>query len=423
MWPRLRLDIDGSDLCAAAWACAAARERRAVARRIEERWSERGDALACLSVRSALDLFLAAAELPARSEVLVSALTIPDMARVLAAHGLVSVPVDLELASLAPRPEALEAARTPRTRAVLVAHLFGSRTDLGPVLDFAARHGLLVLEDCAQAYAGDGWRGHERSDVSFFSFGMIKTATALGGGIARVRDVRLLQRMRELEAIRPVAGRGWFARRVLKAALLHALSGPRTFAAFAWLCRARGREIDDVLHAWTRGFPGPDFLERIRRQPNAALLHLLERRLASYPARRVERRSALGEELARALPAELSAPGRAAPLRTHWVFPVQARDPARLVARLRSAGFDATRRSSLVAIAPPVQTAIRAPEACARLLREVVYVPLVPGLDPDARRRLMGALGREEESALARDSDAGVERGRGSRVGLGAERH
>lgn len=60
----------------------------------------------------------------------------------------------------------------------------------------AARHGLLLWEDCAQVFTGlGGYLGYRDSDATFFSFGVIKRATALGGGVARVRDASVLSGM------------------------------------------------------------------------------------------------------------------------------------------------------------------------------------------------------------------------------------
>ena len=74
------------------------------------------------------------------------------MVRIIRGHGLRAVPVDIDPETLAPRPWMLEVALTPRTRVVLVAHLFGGRMDLGPVARFARERGLLLVEDCAQAF-------------------------------------------------------------------------------------------------------------------------------------------------------------------------------------------------------------------------------------------------------------------------------
>lgn len=62
-----------------------------------------------------------------------------------------------------------------------------------PVAGVASRHGLLLWEDCAQVFTGlAGYLGHPESDAAFFSFGVIKRATALGGGVARIRDATVM---------------------------------------------------------------------------------------------------------------------------------------------------------------------------------------------------------------------------------------
>ena len=116
-------------------------------------------ALACLSVRSGLDLLLAALELPAGAEVLYSAITIPDMAQVSREHGLVPVPVDLVGSDLRVDVDSLRRAISPRSRVLVVAHLFGARPDLTEVLAVARDADLFVVEDCAQAWCGPAYRG------------------------------------------------------------------------------------------------------------------------------------------------------------------------------------------------------------------------------------------------------------------------
>src|ERR1700694_1744980 len=136
---RHRLDIRlkhfGYALLASAWA----RDADRLSSRLETSWSPAGQGLACRSVRSGFHLMLEALALPAGGEVLVSAVTHPDMIRILEAHGLVAVPVDLDTATLAPRLEPAEQLVTPRTKAVLVAHLFGGRLDMAPVAGFVTR--------------------------------------------------------------------------------------------------------------------------------------------------------------------------------------------------------------------------------------------------------------------------------------------
>ena len=188
---RKKLDIGWTDIAFGLGACLLPGDAQAAQKRLEAAWSPAGDAIACLSVRTGFDLLLAALALPAGSEILVSAITIGDMVRIIERHGLVAVPIDLDMASLSIRAELISEHVTARTKAIVVAHLFGSRMAMEPISAAARRHGLLVIEDCAQAFAADGYRGSAQSNVSLFSFGPIKTATALGGALLRVSDAGL----------------------------------------------------------------------------------------------------------------------------------------------------------------------------------------------------------------------------------------
>src|SRR6185369_9747418 len=204
MWLRKRLDIRWSDFGGALRDCVTSGDRTRLAADLQNFWSPQGDALACLSVRSGFDLWLASLGLPPGSEVLVSAITIRDMVRIIETHGLVPVPVDIDPDTLAIDLDSLQQAISPRSRVILVAHLFGTRQPLADVLEIARQHHLLVAEDCAQAFAGRHYTGDPRSDVTMFSFGPIKTATALGGALLCVRDRGVLARMRKLQAGYPI---------------------------------------------------------------------------------------------------------------------------------------------------------------------------------------------------------------------------
>src|SRR5262245_30591893 len=169
MWLRKRLDIRWSDFGGALRDCVTCGDRNGLTEDLEHLWSPRRDALACLSVRSGFDLWLSALALPPGSEVLVSAITIRDMVRIVEAHGLVPWPFDTDPEPLSIYPDSLRQAITPRSRVILVAHLFGTRQPLDEVFEIAHQHHLLVAEDCAQAFAGRQYTGDRRSDVTMFS--------------------------------------------------------------------------------------------------------------------------------------------------------------------------------------------------------------------------------------------------------------
>ncbi len=400
MIPRGRLDIGWLDLAYGAAACALPSSRETLERQVEASWSPEGDALVCLSVRSGLDLLLTALDYPKGTEVLVSAVTIRDMVRIVEHHGLVPVPVDLDMDTLALSPEGLRRATSPRTKAILAAHLFGSRMPLDDASAFAAERGLLLVEDVAQSFTGLDYRGHAASDVSLFSFGPIKTCTALGGATLRVKDPALRARMKGLQALYPVQGRWPFLKRVLRFLGVRTAMTRGAFTALCAACRLLGRSHDEVISHSVRGFSGPDFFSSIRRQPSAPLLALLLRRLRSFRTDGVVRRAALAERLARLAP--LVRPGRSAAFHSHWTFPVLAEDPEQLVEHLWSRGFDATRGAwSLYAVPPsPARADVAAPSASEAMGR-VVYLPVHAGMSGRELVRLSEAL-LERGASLSR---------------------
>jgi dTDP-4-amino-4,6-dideoxygalactose transaminase len=233
--------------------------------------------------------------------------------------------------------------------------------------------------------------------VSLFSFGAIKTATALGGALIRVRRPELLERMRSLHAGRPVQGRREYAARVLKFVGLVVLARPFPYWLLERALRFIGRDFDAFVNGAVRGFPGPELLRSVRRRPSAPLLALLERRLRRFDRARLERRGRLGEHVAGKLPDSYFHVGRAALHRTHWVLPVVAPRPASLTASLRRAGFDAANgTSSLAAVAPPPDRPHLRPDNAASIMGGIVFLPLHPDLDESEMDRLLAAVSESE---------------------------
>jgi dTDP-4-amino-4,6-dideoxygalactose transaminase len=111
------------------------------------------------------------------------------------------VPVEPVPATANLDPARLEAAITPRTRAILPVHLYGQPADMDPIDAIARRHGLKVLEDAAQAH-GAGYRGRKAGqlgDAAGFSFYPGKNLGAFGdGGAVTTDDADLATRVRLL---------------------------------------------------------------------------------------------------------------------------------------------------------------------------------------------------------------------------------
>lgn len=357
-------------------------------RDIASQWPNPDHALICLSVRSGLDLLFRSLGLPEKSEVLMTALTIPDMPNIIAEHGCVPVPLDLDPCSMEPLEDGLRSAVTPATRAIVVAHLFGGRIPMEPILETAREHNLLVIEDCAQAFTGTGYSGHPEADVSMFSFGSIKTATAMGGGVLMVRDGILKGKMEALQNACPVQSTYAYARRLLKYSLLVALTGRPVFAVLYRLSRMLGLDYDLMLHRSSRGFAGGDFWNRIRQQPCPALLALMERRLRTYPMERIAARKAKGDRLLSILRDQFQCPG--AEGSSFWVFPVVVRDKPTCIKELRRSGFDATDRQSMQAVTPPERA--QRPVRTEALAGKIIYLPLYASMPAKEVERMAGIL-------------------------------
>ncbi|MCH7715601.1 MAG: DegT/DnrJ/EryC1/StrS aminotransferase family protein [Gemmatimonadetes bacterium] len=391
MWTSKRLDVSWTDLIYGLTACFVPGRRAAKARVVEECWSAGGDGLVALSVRSGFDLLLSAAEFPVGSEVIFSALTIADMPRIVEHHGLVAIPIDIDRETTQPRVDALHAAVTSNTRAIVVTHLYGGRLDVEPIVAFARTRGLMVIEDCAQAFAGPGYTGHPDSDVAMFSFGPIKTATAFGGGLLRVRDANLLARMRQRQQEYAVQPTGAYAARLLKYAVLHAVSGQVMYGTVLALLRAVGVDHDRLVHRLTRGFSGPEFFARIRRRPCVALLRMLHRRLREDHAR-LARRIVDGDALQRRLGATVTCPGGSLTPHHYWVFPILAPEPKRLIRALREAGFDATEGRSFDVVQNPLGSGAYDTTQAKDILSHAVYLPFYPEMSRRGWERMAQVL-------------------------------
>jgi dTDP-4-amino-4,6-dideoxygalactose transaminase len=385
MRPPLQLDIGWTDLAFAGLWSLTAKDREDRLARVESLWSE--NAFACLSVRTGFDSFLEAIALPEGSEVLVSAYTIPDMVRVLEHHGLRPVPVDIELDTLAPSVESLRAATTERTRIILVAHLFGSLVNLDSIAEFAKDNGLLLFEDGAQVFGAHEYRGHPQADLSLFSFGTIKTATALGGALLNVRDDSIRSAVKAMRSAQAEWPRSTFTRKVLKASMMKLLSYEPTYSLCVGLCRLLGANHEDKLHRSARGFHG-DLISAIRHAPNAPLLALIERRLATYSHARIGARARIARDAIAHLPDSIRPVGQDSPEHTHWVLAVASNDPKRLVEHLRATGFDATQAATVTTIS----TAEAIPQNCKWLRESLVYVPSSPDFSALTQARLACAL-------------------------------
>ncbi|MFZ1996363.1 MAG: DegT/DnrJ/EryC1/StrS aminotransferase family protein [Solirubrobacteraceae bacterium] len=136
------------------------------------------------SCTAALFLAMRALGIGAGDEVIVPAMTFVASANAVEHTGATPVLVDSEPATGLLDLEAVEAAITPRTRAVMVVHLAGRPLDMDRVNAIRDRYGLLVVEDAAHALGAE-WRGRRigaLGNVTAFSFYVTKNVTTIEGG-------------------------------------------------------------------------------------------------------------------------------------------------------------------------------------------------------------------------------------------------
>ncbi len=137
----------------------------------------------------------------AGDEVLVPANTFIASILAISANGLVPVLVEPAAETFNLNPDLLEAAVTPKTRAILAVHLYGRVAAMDKIADIAKRHGLLLIEDVAQAHGATlcGKRAGALGDAAGFSFYPSKNLGALGdGGAVMTQDPRLAAMVRIL---------------------------------------------------------------------------------------------------------------------------------------------------------------------------------------------------------------------------------
>jgi dTDP-4-amino-4,6-dideoxygalactose transaminase len=139
---------------------------------------------------SALHLALLAADIGPGDEVITVSMTFVATTAAILYAGATPVFVDAHPDHWTMDPALIEAAITPRTKAILPVHLHGLMADMDPIMEVAKRHGLIVIEDAAQSHGAEykGRRAGSIGDIGCFSFYPGKNLGAYGEGGATVTN-------------------------------------------------------------------------------------------------------------------------------------------------------------------------------------------------------------------------------------------
>lgn len=164
-----------------------------------------------------LRVALMAAGIRAEEEVIVPPYTFLATATAVVEANAVPVFADIDLETFNVSPAAVEAAITPRTRAIIPVHVAGQPAEMEALMAIARRHKLTVIEDAAHAH-GAQYRGRPAGsigDMGSFSFQSTKNLTSGEGGIVTTSDDRLAEACRSIHNCGRTAGGLWYEHHVM----------------------------------------------------------------------------------------------------------------------------------------------------------------------------------------------------------------
>lgn len=157
-------------------------------------------AIAVSSATAGMHVTLLALGIQPGDEVITPSLTWVSTLNIITLLGATPVMIDIDRDSLMVTPAQIEAAITPRTRAIIPVHYAGAPADLDAIRAIGARHGIPVIEDAAHA-AGCYYKGQHvgHQGTAIFSFHAIKNMTCAEGGLIVTDDAALAERLRSLK--------------------------------------------------------------------------------------------------------------------------------------------------------------------------------------------------------------------------------
>jgi dTDP-3-amino-3,4,6-trideoxy-alpha-D-glucose transaminase len=296
----------------------------------------------------ALALALRALEIGSGDEVITAPLSAAFSALAIMMAGATPVFADIDADRLTIDPRAIDAAVTPRTRAIMPVHLYGQAADMPAIMAIADRHGLTVIEDCCQAHLATaaGRPVGSFGTAAAYSFYPTKNLGALGdGGAITVNDAALDARLRRLR---------------------------------------NGGQSDRYQHV--------EFGVNSRLDEMQAAI--LSARLAWLPKWTAERRALAAEYRRRLVDAPIIVPPERDPGHVYHLFPVRSARRAAVQAHLKAHGIETlihypipiTRQPALAAYAP------RPCPVADRVCAEVFSLPLHPGMTAETVAVVADAL-------------------------------
>ena len=379
-WPCKDIDFSWSDVGFALRNCVFATKTQADKKGLLDPVHQ---SLVCISVRAGFDLYLAARGWGQGDECLFVGVNVPDMFRIAESRGVRAVGADIDPLTTEVDLLQLRERISQNTRCIVIPHLFGYRYCIDAVIELANSHGIDVVEDCAQAFAGTKWSGNDGATLSLFSFGPMKTSTALQGGIAIVRDSYLFESMCRLHAANPTQPTWRYFARVLRFSFMKIATHRLIYGIFVNTLRRFGVDHEALIHASTKSTTGTNFERWLRMKPCAALVCVVQNQVVNSDDD-IQLQKMKGAQLTNAIGDRVPLVLRDRHLDAYWMVPVLVDDREGFKEALRCEGFDAM-SGRLTAIEEVTCVG-------AKTLQNAVMLPFSPRMSDGELRRLSAVV-------------------------------
>lgn len=208
-------------------------------------------AICAPSARAAFYLILKSFGYPAGSEIILSDYNFPPIVSIIIDCGLSPVFTDIDPLTLNIDTDAIEEKISPKTKAILVTHIFGNPCDMDAIQRIAKKYKLDVIEDCAHSF-GSKWRNIKvgsLGDAAFFSLSLGKNIFCFGGGVITTSNAIIAERIRkqvtDISVFSPIA----LLKNTFKMTALYIISRRPFFNFFVYPFLNSSRRLWDIIEA------------------------------------------------------------------------------------------------------------------------------------------------------------------------------
>lgn len=286
-----------------------------------------------------------------------------------------------------------------RPKAIITTHLFGLPCGIESICDLARKHGIKVIEDCAQACGAEvgGQKLGTFGYASFFTLGTTKNLPALGGGLVASNDQKLIAKIRKEVNKYPLPNGREKLLLLLQAIIMKLATGKIFFTCLIFpLIKAFGLRGRDVVRDLFRESPKRDGKRREKR------MAYFQARLGREQLAKLDSSNGIRKEngglLIQALAERKNIPLPRQKNNIFVSFPLLVKEPKQFRKRLRHRGIDTSQGylndcSNLV-----IFNRFKTPSPNAeRAEREIVHIPIYPGLSPKELRYIAQVIKDEME--------------------------